>query len=183
VLGTDVLVQVLEDLDAMVASDPATTSRVDAVVSSGGFHAVAAHRVAHRLWDAQLRLPARAVASLARMVTGVDIHPAARIGRRAVIDHGVGVVIGETAEVGDDVIIYQGVTLGSTQPAQGKRHPTVGNGVVLGSGAKVLGPVLVGTGARVGANAVVVRDVAPGDVAVGVPAVAVARGSAWDYII
>jgi serine O-acetyltransferase len=131
--------------------------------------------VAHRLWHRGLYLPARFTSNLGRWLTGIEIHPAARIGRRLIIDHGMGVVIGETAEVGDDVYLYHQVTLGGTSSERGKRHPTVGNGVIIGAGAKVLGNILVGDGARVGANAVVVQPVAPGMTVVGIPARPVER--------
>ncbi|WP_333672267.1 serine O-acetyltransferase [Elioraea tepidiphila] len=135
-----------------------------------GVHAIALHRVAHRLWRWGLRLPARMLSHISRMLTGIEIHPAARIGRRLVIDHGDGVVIGETAEIGDDVLMYHQVTLGGTSLAGGKRHPTIGDKVILGAGAKILGPIVVGEGARVGANAVVLSDVPPGQTVVGIPA-------------
>ena len=140
-----------------------------------GLHAVWAYRVAHRLWGQDHRLVARLVSSGARRITGVDIHPAATLGQGLFIDHAVGVVIGETAEVGEDVTIYQGVTLGGTSLERGKRHPTVGDRVVIGAGAKVLGPLLVGDDARIGANSVVVRDVPAGSVVVGVPGQIIAR--------
>jgi serine O-acetyltransferase len=153
-----------------MARDPAARSRIEVFLCYPGLHAIAFHRLAHRLWGWGLRLPGRVVSHLARMLTGIEIHPGARIGRRIVIDHGDGVVIGETAELGDDVLIYHQVTLGGTSLVGGKRHPTVGDGVILGAGAKVLGPIMVGAGARVGANAVVVSDVPAGATVVGIPA-------------
>ncbi|MFP5345263.1 MAG: serine O-acetyltransferase, partial [Gammaproteobacteria bacterium] len=134
-----------------------------------GLHAVLWHRLNHRLWGAGLKWLARWLSILARWFTGVEIHPGARIGRRFFIDHGQGVVIGETAEIGDDCTLYQGVTLGGTSWQKGKRHPTLGNNVVVGAGAKVLGPITLGEGARVGSNAVVVKDVPPGATVVGIP--------------
>ena len=136
-----------------------------------GVHAVWGYRLAHRMWrEPGLKLPARLLSQAVRAATGVEIHPGARIGRRLVIDHGMGVVVGETAEVGDDVILFHGATLGAKALRRGKRHPTLGDGVVVGAGAKVLGPVWVGDGAQIGANAVVIADVPPGAIAVGVPA-------------
>jgi serine O-acetyltransferase len=160
----------VEGIDAIMARDPAARSRIEVFLCYPGLHAIAFHRLAHRLWGWGLRLPGRVVSHLARMLTGIEIHPGARIGRRIVIDHGDGVVIGETAELGDDVLIYHQVTLGGTSLVGGKRHPTVGDGVILGAGAKVLGPIMVGAGARVGANAVVVSDVPAGATVVGIPA-------------
>lgn len=160
----------VEGIDAIMARDPAARSRIEVVLCYPGLHAIVFHRLAHRLWVWGLRLPARVVSHVARMLTGIEIHPGARIGRRIVIDHGDGVVIGETAELGDDVLIYHQVTLGGTSLVGGKRHPTVGDGVILGAGAKVLGPIMVGAGARVGANAVVVSDVPAGSTVVGIPA-------------
>jgi serine O-acetyltransferase len=160
----------VEGIDAIMARDPAARSRLEVLLCYPGLHAVAIHRLAHRLWTWRIRLPARLLSHLARILTGIEIHPGARIGRRLVIDHGDGVVIGETAELGDDILIYHQVTLGGTSLVAGKRHPTVGNGVILGAGAKVLGPIVVGEGARVGANAVVVSDVPAGATVVGIPA-------------
>ncbi len=161
----------VEDLDTGMRRDPAATSRLEVALTSPGLHAIWVHRLAHRLWQQPgWRLAARLLAQLARGVTGVEIHPGAQIGRRFFIDHGMGVVIGETAEVGDDVMLYHGVTLGGRSMSRGKRHPTVGDGVTIGAGARVLGPVELGAGAQVGANAVVVSDVPAGAVAVGVPA-------------
>ena len=158
------------ELDAALARDPAARSRWELVLLYPSLHAVWAHRLAHRLWLWRLRFLPRLISSLTRNFTGVEIHPGARIGRRFFIDHGVGVVIGETAEIGDDVLLYQGVTLGGTSLDRGKRHPTLGNRVVVGAGAKILGPVRIGEGARIGASSVVIRDVGPGDVVVGIPA-------------
>ncbi|WP_448071560.1 serine O-acetyltransferase EpsC [Georgenia yuyongxinii] len=162
----------LEDLEAARRRDPAARSRLEVALAYPGVHALWVHRVAHRMWHASplLRLPARLLSQFTRARTGIEIHPGARLGRRLFIDHGMGVVIGETAEVGDDVVMFHGTTLGGTTMSRGKRHPTVGDRVMIGAGAKVLGPVRVGSDAKVGANAVVVRDVPPGAVAVGVPA-------------
>lgn len=168
----EVSARFLEDVDGAIERDPAATSRLEVVLTSPGLHAIWAHRGLHELWKLPGgRLPARILATVTRSVTGVEIHPGARIGRRFFIDHGMGVVIGETAEIGDDVMMYHGVTLGGRSLARVKRHPTVGNRVTIGSGARILGPVTVGDDTQVGANAVVVKDVPSGAVAVGVPAV------------
>src|SRR3954462_6421838 len=162
--------RVLEDVDGAIDRDPAATSRLELVLTSPGLHAVWAHRGLHELWKRPGgRLPARVLATVTRAVTGVEIHPGARIGRRFFIDHGMGVVIGETAEVGDDVMLYHGVTLGGRSMAKVKRHPTLEDGVTVGAGARILGPITIGAGAQIGANAVVVKDVPPGAVVVGVP--------------
>lgn len=160
------------DLDAAIARDPAVDSRMEMFLASPGLHAIWAHRLAHRLWrrGGRWRLPARLLSQTVRSVTGVEIHPGATIGERFFIDHGMGVVIGETAEVGDDVMLYHAVTLGGRSLARVKRHPTVGNGVTIGAGARVLGPVEIGDKAQIGANAVVVKDVPAKSVATGVPA-------------
>ena len=167
----------IEELDAYMERDPAAHSRLMVFVSYPGLHAVLWHRVAHRLWGIRLFILARLVGHFARWITGIEIHPAVTIGRRFVIDHGMGVVIGETAEIGDDVTIYHGVTLGGIAPSVDsvsqkhlKRHPTLSDGAIIGSGAQVLGPVTVGRNARVGANAVVVKDVPDGVTVVGIPA-------------
>lgn len=162
------------ELRMVFERDPAAAHPLQIVLFYPGLHAVWAYRLAHRFWRRGWWLPAYAVSSLARWLTGIEIHPGAVVGARLFIDHGMGVVIGETAEVGDDVSLYHGVTLGGVSQSRGKRHPTLENGVTVGAGAKVLGPVRVGSGARVGANAVVTRDVAAGAVVVGVPAHAVA---------
>jgi serine O-acetyltransferase len=165
-----VVASVREDLAAAHRRDPAATDDLAILLTSPGLHAIWTHRIAHRLWERGAKLPALVLAQGARSVTGVEIHPGARIGRRFFIDHGMGVVVGETAVVGDDVVLFHGATLGGKTMKRGKRHPTVGNDVVIGAGAKVLGPVWIGDGAQVGANAVVLRDVPAGAVAVGVPA-------------
>ncbi|GGK78491.1 serine O-acetyltransferase EpsC [Ornithinimicrobium pekingense] len=159
-----------EDLDAAVARDPATDSRLEMALASPGLHAIWTHRVSHRMWTSGARLPARLLSQAARAVTGVEIHPGATIGRRFFIDHGMGVVIGETAEVGDDVMLYHGVTLGGRSMEAVKRHPTLGDGVTIGAGAKVLGNIVLGHGVQVGANAVVTKDVPSMSVATGIPA-------------
>jgi len=150
--------------------DPARPGWFESVFCYAGVHAVLWHRLSHALWRRGFRAVGRLSSHIARMLTGIEIHPGARIGRRLFIDHGMGVVIGETAEVGDDVLIYHGVTLGGLSGQPGKRHPTVEDHVTIGAGAQVLGPILVGRGARIGANAVVVNAVAPGCTVVGIPA-------------
>lgn len=183
---TPLLVALREDLEAAHAHDPAARSRLEVALGYPGVHAVWGYRVAHRMWqEPALRLPARLLSQLVRGLTGIEIHPGARIGRRLFIDHGMGVVVGETAEVGDDVVMFHGVTLGGTSMRHGKRHPTVGDRVMIGTGAKVLGPVYVGDDARIGANAVVVHDVPPGASAVGVPATVrfhAPRSAADEYV-
>jgi serine O-acetyltransferase len=164
-----------DDLRAYRERDPAARSSLEILLCYPGLHAVWGHRVSHWLWRRGLRLPARILAALTHRSTGVDIHPAARLGPGLVIDHGTGVVIGETAEVGRDVTIYHGVTLGGTRLHRGKRHPTVGDRVTIGAGAKVLGPIEIGHDSRIGANAVVVRPVPPDSVVVGVPGQVVSR--------
>jgi serine O-acetyltransferase len=158
-----------EDVDAAVARDPAVRSRAEVVLGYPGLHAIWAYRLHHGLWTRGHRLVARLISQLARAVTGIEIHPGATIGRRFFIDHGMGVVIGETSEIGDDVMIYHDVTLGGRSLRKTKRHPTIRDGVTIGAGARVLGPVVVGKGAQIGANAVVVRDVPDGAIVVGVP--------------
>jgi len=159
-----------EEIESIRARDPAARSGLEVVLCYPGFHAVLFHGVASAAWRARLYLIARLVSQFGRFLTGIEIHPAATIGRRLFIDHGSGVVIGETAEIGDDVTLYHGVTLGGTSLDAGKRHPTLSDGVIVGAGAKILGPVLVGKDARVGANAVVLADVPAGVTMVGIPA-------------
>ncbi|MBI4723773.1 MAG: serine O-acetyltransferase [Rhodomicrobium sp.] len=163
------LAAIKEDIECVRMRDPAARSRLESLLLYPGVHAVIWHRIAHRLWNAGAKFPARFISWLARFLTNVDIHPGAKIGRRFFIDHGAGVVIGETAVVGDDVTLYHGVTLGGTSWRKGKRHPTIGNGVLAGAGAKILGPVTVGAGARIGANSVVIEDVPEGATVVGIP--------------
>ncbi|MGH7067687.1 MAG: serine O-acetyltransferase [Acetobacteraceae bacterium] len=172
-----------ESIRAYRERDPAARSGMEVFLCYPGLHAVMMHRAARWLWRRQLHLLGRFVSHLARFLTGIEIHPGARIGRRLVIDHGMGVVIGETAEIGDDCHFYHQVTLGGTSLAKGKRHPTIGNRVILGAGAKVLGPISVGDDARIGANAVVVHPVPAGTTVVGVPAHPVEeRGQARDAV-
>ena len=160
-----------EDLEVALRSDPAARSRIEVALAYPGVHALWAHRLTHRMWTMPLlRLPARLISQMTRSVTGVEIHPGATLGRRLFIDHGMGVVIGQTAVVGDDVVLFHSVTLGGRSMTHGKRHPTLGDRVVVGAGAKVLGPVWVGDDVQIGANAVVVNDLPSGAVAVGVPA-------------
>ena len=160
-----------EDIAVVFDRDPAARSRWEVLTCYPGLHALVWHRtVANPLWRRGFRWLARWMAHWSRLLTGIEIHPGATIGRRVFIDHGMGVVIGETAEIGDDCTLYHGVTLGGTSWNKGKRHPTLGKGVVIGAGAKVLGPILMGDGAKIGSNAVVVRDVPPGATAVGIPA-------------
>jgi len=158
-----------EDIACVFDRDPAARNTFDVLTTYPGVHAMLFHRLAHRLWCLGLAWPARLISMLSRWLTGVEIHPAARIGRRFFIDHGMGVVIGETAEIGDDCTLYHGVTLGGTSWEKGKRHPTLKDNVVVGAGAKVLGPITLGAGSRIGSNAVVVKDVPEGGTMVGVP--------------
>ncbi|NOS87009.1 MAG: serine O-acetyltransferase [Methylococcaceae bacterium] len=158
-----------EDIDSVFGRDPAAHSVADVLTSYPGVHAVWVHRLSHYLWTAGYCWLARFIAHLGRMLTGIEIHPGATIGRRLFIDHGMGVVIGETAVIGDDCTLYHGVTLGGTSWQPGKRHPTLGDGVVIGAGAKVLGPITIGAGARVGSNSVVLKPVPPGVTVVGIP--------------
>ncbi len=159
-----------EDIEAVLARDPAARSRLEVLLCYPGLHAIMFHRLAHRLWRRGWTTTARFISQLSRFLTGIEIHPGARIGRRFFIDHGMGVVIGETAEIGDDVTLYQGVTLGGVSLEPGKRHPTLEDEVVVGAGAAVLGPIRIGRAARVGSNAVVLKDVPPGATVVGIPA-------------
>ncbi len=159
-----------ETLAAYQARDPAARSKLEIFLLYPGVRATIDHKIAHFFHTHHMPFIGRAVSQIARFWTGIEIHPGATIGRRLVIDHGMGIVIGETAEIGDDVLLYQGVTLGGTGKDQGKRHPTIGNNVLIGSGARVLGPFKVGDGARIAANAVVLREVPPDATAVGVPA-------------
>lgn len=161
--------RIREDIDSVFARDPAARTRFEVLLNYPGLHAAMAHRWSHALWMANWKGLARFISTLSRFWTGIEIHPGAKIGRRFFIDHGMGVVIGETAEIGDDVTLYHGVTLGGTSWDVGKRHPTLENGVVVGAGAKVLGPITISAGARIGSNAVVVKPVPAGATVVGTP--------------
>jgi len=158
-----------EDIQSVFDRDPAARNTFEVLTTYPGLHALLLHRMAHPLWTHKLKWLARFVSYLSRMITGIEIHPGARIGRRFFIDHGMGVVVGETAVIGDDCTLYHGVTLGGTTWEKGKRHPTLGNDVVVGAGAKVLGPINVGGGARIGSNAVVVKAVPEDGTVVGIP--------------
>jgi serine O-acetyltransferase len=164
-----------EEVESVFARDPAARSTLEVLTCYPGVHAVIGHRMAHWMWERELKTPARVLSQFARGFTGIEIHPGATIGPRFFIDHGMGVVIGETAEVGEDVTLYHGVTLGGTSLSKGKRHPTLGNRVVVGAGAKILGAITIGEDTRIGANAVVVKSVPPNAVVVGVPGQNVAR--------
>ena len=164
-----------ETIHAYREKDPAARSGLEVLLCYPGLHALMWHSLAHNLWRVGFRVTGRLVSYLSRWLTGIEIHPGARIGRRVIIDHGMGVVIGETAEVGDDVYMYHQVTLGGTTSERGKRHPTIGNGVIIGAGAKILGAITVGDNARVGANAVVVQPVPAGVTVVGIPARSIDR--------
>jgi len=165
-----------EDLQTVFKKDPAARSTLEVLFCYPGLHAIWNHRVAHFLWKHKIRLLGRMMSHTARFVTGVEIHPGATIGRRFFIDHGMGVVIGETSEIGDDVLLYQGVVLGGTTHEKKKRHPTIGNNVVVGAGAILLGDIVIGDEARVGAGSVVVTSLEPKTTAVGVPARVIRRG-------
>ena len=160
-----------DQVDSIIVRDPAARNRLEVITCYPGLHAVWIHRASHGLWNLGLKWIARLLSMLARLITGIEIHPGAKIGRRVFLDHGLGIVIGETTEIGDDCTIYQGVTLGGTSLYKGvKRHPTLGKGVVISAGAKVLGGFTVGDGARVGSNAVVLKEIPAGATAVGIPA-------------
>ena len=162
--------EIRDDVAAFRQRDPAAKSDIEIILLYSGFHAILAYRVAHKLYISGHTFSARAVSQIAKFFTGIEIHPGATIGRRLVIDHGMGVVIGETTEIGDDCTIYQGVTLGGTGKDIGKRHPTLGKGVLVGAGAKVLGPILIEDNSKVAANAVVLKHIASNSTAVGIPA-------------
>jgi serine O-acetyltransferase len=167
--------KIKQDIQCVFERDPAARSTLEVLLLYPGLHAIWGHRLAHWLWRSNLKLLARAVSQLMRGLTGIEIHPGARIGRRLFIDHGMAVVIGETAEIDEDVTLYHGVTLGGTSLQKGKRHPTVGPRVTIGAGAKVLGAITIGADSRVGANAVVIKSVPPNSVVVGVPGQIVKR--------
>lgn len=159
-----------EDIAVVFERDPAARNTWEVITCYPGLHATLIHRLAHWFWQAEFKWLGRLISHIGRWLTGIEIHPGATIGQRFFIDHGMGVVIGETAEIGDDCTLYHGVTLGGTSWNKGKRHPTLGKGVVVGAGAKILGPLTVGDGARVGSNAVVVKDVPSGATVIGIPA-------------
>jgi serine O-acetyltransferase len=161
--------RIKEQIDTIFREDPAAKSVLEILLCYPGFHAVLLHRLAHKLYKAGFTTTARAISQTSRFLTGIEIHPGARIGRRFFIDHGMGVVIGETAVIGDDCLIYQGVTLGGTGKERGKRHPTLGNRVVVGTGAKVLGNIEIGDNTRIGAGSVVLKSVPPNSTVVGIP--------------
>lgn len=167
--------QFKEEIDSVKRRDPAARSTLEILLTYSGLHAILMYRVAHKLYEKKLYLPARIISQFARFLTGIEIHPGAKIGKGFFIDHGSGVVIGETTEIGDNCLVYQGVTLGGTGKEKGKRHPTLGNNVMVGSGARVLGPFKVGDNAKIAANAVVLEEVPPDCTAVGVPARIVRR--------
>jgi serine O-acetyltransferase len=160
---------VKSDIDAVFENDPAARSWFEVVFTYAGLHAIWSHRIAHFFYRKRLFSIARIISQVSRFFTGIEIHPGARIGRKLFIDHGMGVVIGETCEIGDEVVIYQGVTLGGTGKEKGKRHPTIGNRVVIASGAKVLGSFMVGDNSNIGANSVVLREISPNSTVVGIP--------------
>ncbi|MGZ5091183.1 MAG: serine O-acetyltransferase [Burkholderiales bacterium] len=162
--------RIKEEIAVVFERDPAARNTWEVITCYPGFHAMLVHRLAHRLWGGGFKWLARFTSHIGRGITGIEIHPGAQIGRRFFIDHGMGVVIGQTAEIGDDCTLYHGVTLGGTSWSPGKRHPTLGAGVVVGAGAKILGPILIGDGAKIGSNAVVVKSVPPGATAIGIPA-------------
>lgn len=157
------------DYRAVFERDPAARNSFEVIFASPGFQAVAAHRVAHSLWKLNLKFPARFLSHISRFFTGIEIHPGAQIGKGFFIDHGMGVVIGETSEIGDNVTVYHGVTLGGTSYTRGKRHPTVRDNVTIGAGAKILGPLTIGENSKIGANSAVIKDVPPDSTVVGIP--------------
>ncbi|MGE5677408.1 MAG: serine O-acetyltransferase EpsC [Pseudomonadota bacterium] len=175
--------QLKDDMNAVFERDPAVKSYLEVILCYPGLHAIILHRLAHRLYKRKWFVLSRFISQISRFFTGIEIHPGAVIGKRFFIDHGSGIVIGETTEIGDDVTLYQGVTLGGTGKDKGKRHPTIGHNVTIGSGAKVLGPISIGHNAKIGAGAVVVRCIPPNSTAVGVPAHVVGRDKVEDTYI
>ncbi len=163
------MTRIREDIRNVFNQDPSARSSIEVILTYPGLHAIWMHRVAHRLWKMNLKLLGRSIAQFSRFMTGIEIHPGATIGRRFFIDHGMGVVIGETAIIGDDVTIFQGVTLGGTGKETGKRHPTLGNGVLVSAGARVLGDISVGDASKIGASSVVLKDVPANATVVGIP--------------
>ena len=161
--------RIKDDIQGVFHRDPAARNTFEVLTNYPGLHAVWLHRISHKLWKAEWKWLARTLSTFSRWLTGIEIHPGATMGRRGFIDHGMGVVIGETAEIGDDVTLYHGVTLGGTSWKAGKRHPTLKKGAVVGAGAKVLGPIIIGENAKVGSNSVVVKDIPDGATAVGIP--------------
>jgi len=174
--------RIKEDIACIFERDPAAQSVLEVITTYPGFHAVLIHRLSHACWKSGFKWLARFISHIGRWLTGIEIHPGAEIGRRFFIDHGMGVVIGETAEIGDDCTLYQGVTLGGTSWNKGKRHPTLGNNVVIGAGAKVLGPFKVGDNARIGSNSVVIKEVPANATVVGVPGRVVEAGATTDDV-
>ncbi len=177
--------QILQDLDTITSKDPATSGRLEAFLCSSGYHGILFYRVSHYMWEKGWRLSARIISQFGRWVTGVEIHPGARIGKNFFIDHGMGVVIGETSVIGDNVTMYHGVTLGGTKSyggKKGKRHPTVEDNVVIGAGAMVLGPITIGKNAKIGANATVVKDVAENTTVIGTAAIPVEKSKSKAFM-
>ncbi|NMH64387.1 serine O-acetyltransferase [Shewanella salipaludis] len=170
-----VIARLKEDIESIYHRDPAARSAIEILLTYPGMHAIWLHRISHKFWKRNCRLTARCLSTFSRWLTGIEIHPGATIGRRFFIDHGMGVVIGETAEIGDDCTLYHGVTLGGTTWQAGKRHPTLENNVVVGAGAKILGPITMHEGARVGSNSVVVKDIEKDTTVVGIPGRVVAK--------
>ena len=171
-----------KDIQAVFERDPAATSLIEVLLVYAGFHAIVFHRIAHRLWGWKIPIIPRCISHLSRFLTGVEIHPGAKIGAGIFIDHGMGVVIGETARIGDNVTLFQGVTLGGTGKERGKRHPTIGSNVVVGVGAKVLGAITIGDNVKIGANSVVLESVPPDATVVGVPGKVVKQGGRHTHL-
>lgn len=167
--GSTLIQKMREDIQCIFEQDPAARSVIEVILTYSGLHAIWAHRLAHALFKMNLHFLARSISQISRFFTGIEIHPGATIGRRLFIDHGMGIVIGETCEIGDDVTIYQGVTLGGTGKEKGKRHPTIHNNVLIATGAKVLGSITIGENSKVGAGSVVLKDVPPSSTVVGIP--------------
>mgnify|MGYP000496809757 CR=1 FL=1 len=164
-----ILEEIKADFKVIFERDPAARNKLEVIFTYPGFHAIVFHRIAHWMWNHRLKLLGRILSHISRFLTGIEIHPGAKIGKGFFIDHGMGVVIGETSEIGDNVTIYHGVTLGGTSFSRSKRHPTIENNVTIGAGAKILGPLTVGSNSKIGANSVVITDVPPNSTVVGIP--------------